>query len=361
MESLANLHHRHQPLHLSINQHRSSFPVLTSSVSFRTLSPPVLPPQFSSSSFKLSHILASSSSPVSSPDSVPCKPRYTLAQLFQTLNPLFSPIVRTTCITIATAALFFMRLQHKPVIAVPVAPPTVQSTSESTENLSLENKERLIEEQLSDNPNDVEALRSLMEVKIRGHKLEEAIQVIDRLIELEPNESEWPLLKAHVYTYSGDYESAKNVFEDILKKDPYRVEGYHGLVMATMESDGSLQDLLKRIGQAVEYCKKQKRMTDVRDFKLLIAQIKVMEGDYSDALKAYQELVKEEPRDFRPYLCQGIIYTLLRKKDEAEKQFAKFRKLVPKNHPYKEYFEENMFATKFFSQKLEREAAGVKG
>ena len=119
--------------------------------------------------------------------------------------------------------------------------------------------------------------------------------------------------------------------------------------------------MLKRVEEAIEVCKKQKKDSDVRDFRLLIAQIKVMEGDYTEALKAYQELVKEEPRDFRPYLCQGIIYTLLRKKDEADKQFNKFRRLVPKDHPYKDYFEDNMFATKFFSQKLEREGAGARG
>ncbi|KAJ6881575.1 hypothetical protein NC651_028235 [Populus alba x Populus x berolinensis] len=36
--------------------------------------------------------------------------------------------------------------------------------------------------------------------------------------------------------------------------------------------------------------------------------------------------------DFRSYLCQGIICTLLRNKDEAEKKSEQFEKLVPKNH-----------------------------
>lgn len=44
------------------------------------------------------------------------------------------------------------------------------------------------------------------------------------------------------------------------------------------------------------------------------------------------ELVIEEPMDFRSYLCQGIICTLLRNKDEAEKKSEQFEKLVPKNH-----------------------------
>ncbi|XP_061366651.1 protein SLOW GREEN 1, chloroplastic-like [Gastrolobium bilobum] len=357
MDSLPKLRHSH----LSLNHHRSSFPTpLSSSVSFRSLPPP----QFPSSSFRLPSIrFRASSSPSPSPstnDPAFNKPRntFSLPNLLQTLNPLLSPVVETTCIVVAATAFFFMRFHHKPVIAAPLAPPTVESSTENASN--EEENERVIEERLSSNPGDTEALRALMEIKIKARKIDEAIGVIDRLIELEPEELEWPLLKANMHVFNDNHGQARILFEDILKKDPLRVEAFHGLVMATTESNEPLKGLLKRVEEAVELCKKQNRNSDERDLKLLIAQIKVMEGDFSEALKAYQELVREEPRDFRPYLCQGIIYTLLKKKDEAEKQFDKFRRLVPKNHPYKEYFEDNMFATKFFSQKLEREGESAR-
>lgn len=199
-----------------------------------------------------------------------------------------------------------------------------------------------------------------MEVRIKARKFREAILALDRLIELEPEEHEWPLLKANVHSYIGEQELARNEFEEILEKDPLRVEAYHGLVMVSSEKsdENSLDDVSKRVEEAMAKCEKLGRKSDVRDFKLLVAQIRVVDGNYLEALKVYQQLAKEEPRDFRPYLCQGILYTLLGKKDEAEKNFDKFRRLVPKNHPYKEYFDDNMFATKFFSQKSERERAG---
>jgi Flp pilus assembly protein TadD len=90
--------------------------------------------------------------------------------------------------------------------------------------------------------------------------------------------------------------------------------------------------------------------SEAREFKLLIAQVKVMEEDFTGALKVYEEIAKQEPSDFRPHLCQGVVYTLLRKNDEAEKQFEEYRKLVPKNHPYKKYFEDN---TKILAKKIE--------
>lgn len=228
-------------------------------------------------------------------------------------------------------------------------------SSEKTQDFSFAETERNIQEHLSKHPDDVEALRSLMEIRLKLRKLPEAIEVIDRLIELEPDEFELPLLKSQVLSYSGDFEAAARGFEEILQKDPIRVEAFHGLVMAYDNAGYKFKDLEKRIETAMQRCKKENKKSDLRDFKLLIAQIRVMEGKHSEALKVYEELVKEEPRDFRPYLCQGIIYTLLKKNDEAEKQFKKFRRLIPKNHPYREYFSDNMVAAKLFGEKVERE------
>ncbi|KAH1031646.1 hypothetical protein J1N35_043820 [Gossypium stocksii] len=343
MDSLTKLHCRLQPLHLSFNHHRPSFAKpISSSLSFRTSS--------SSSPFKLTSIRASSSS---SSSSVP---------LHQTpkpsLLPTLAPLLKTTCITItAAAALLFMRFHQKPALAATsTVTPTVEPASTDS-NVSLEDQEKTIEEHLTQYPNDVEALQSLMEVRIKSRKLPQAIEVIDRLIQLEPEDTEWPMLRAQIHSYSGDFALAKNEFEDILAKDPVRVEAFHGLVMAYSESGQKLKELEKRIEMAMEKCKKEKKNKDFRDFKLLIAQIRVIEGDHLEALKVYEGLVKEEPRDFRPYLCMGIIYSLMKKKDEAEKHFEKVRKLVPRNHPYREYFVDNMVATKLFSEMAERESA----
>uniref|UniRef100_A0A2P2J616 Uncharacterized protein n=1 Tax=Rhizophora mucronata TaxID=61149 RepID=A0A2P2J616_RHIMU len=351
MESIAKVRCCHQPLNLSMNCHPPSFPKPVRSLAFRTL------PSRSSSStpFMLSSIRASSlASPQSSGVPLYQTPK---SSLLQTVRPL----LKTTCITLTgAAALFFARLHVKPAFAAPVAAAGTEEhikESLSNENVSLEEQERILDEHLSRNPDNVEVLRSLMEVKIKSRKLPEAIECLDRLIELEPTEDEWPLLKGQIYNFSGDTESARKLFEEILEKDPLRVEAYHGLLMANSEAGEPFHKVLEKIELAMEKCKKEKKKSDLRDFKLLIAQVRVMEEKYSDALNVYEELVKEEPRDFRPYLCQGIIYTLMRKKDEAKKKFDQFRKLVPKNHPYREYFLDNMFATKFFSEKVDRERA----
>ncbi|GLT79258.1 hypothetical protein SLA2020_507520 [Shorea laevis] len=353
MASLTKMHCRHQPLNLSLNHLSLSFPKpLFSSISCRTVRP-----SLPSSPFKLCITRASSSSPPSPSGQLHRVPQTPKPSLLQTITP----ILKTTCIAVMATALFSIRLNHhKAAIAAPATTEvTVEpSTKETTDSdVSLDEQERTLDEYLTRYPNDLKALRSLMEIKIKLGKLQEAIELINRMIELEPEETEWQMLKAQIRSFSGDCELAKKEFEEILKKDPFRVEAYHGLVMAYSDLGQELKELEKRITEAMEKCKKEKHTKALRDFNLLIAQIRLIEDEHFEALKIYQELVKEEPRDFRPYLCMGIIYTLLKKKDEADKNFDKFRNLVPSNHPYRQYFNDNMFAMKLFAEKAEREAA----
>ncbi|XAR50959.1 hypothetical protein NMG60_11005430 [Bertholletia excelsa] len=360
MEAAAKIHLCHQPLHLSVHNHRPAF--ATPRISFRTA---VSSSSSSSSSQSVKSTVSIRSSSSSSSllpsfyDPLLSNPKVSKPQSAGTLNPFPFYVLKSTLVAVVAAtAIFFVRLNLKPLVASAISPPPMAETV-AKDAVSDEERERTLEEHVTSHPDDVQALRNLMEMKIKNRKFEEGIAIIKQLMVLEPNDIEWPLLKAHLHCYNGELELAKLGFNNIIEKDPFRVEAYHGLVMVASQNDSGseLQEIEKRVGKAMEMCKREKKKADLRDFKLLIAQIRVIEGNYDGALKVYQELVKEEPRDFRPYLCQGIIYTLLRKKDEAERQFQKYRRLVPKGHPYAEYFEDNMIATKVFGQKVDNERA----
>ncbi|XP_076950080.1 protein SLOW GREEN 1, chloroplastic-like [Bidens hawaiensis] len=282
-------------------------------------------------------------------------------QIPKPTNPKPFPFLKTTFITgVTVAAVFLSRLTVKPSIAAPPPPPAAVETLNS--DTELHEEEQTLEQRLCTHPEDAKALKNLMEIKIKIGKVQEAIGLINQLIDVEPEDGEWKLLKHHLNSYAGDHESAKLGFEEIIKEDPFRVEAYHGLVMvaSASESVDKLKSIEARIVDAIELCKKRKKKDEVRDFKLLLAQIRVIRGDYNDAIKIYEELSKEEPRDFRPYLCQGIIYTLLGKNDDAENNFGKYRRLVPKGHPYTKYFDDNMVATKAFAGKVASERAYAK-
>ncbi|KAK7393631.1 hypothetical protein VNO78_22189 [Psophocarpus tetragonolobus] len=318
METLTKVHHCHLSLFHSPPPPPPPPPLKFPHSSFTsTFSPPFSPIRASASPSPLPLPL-----PLPSPSPSP-KPQNPLTQVLQTLKPLVKP----TCVAIAATAFFCMRLGC----------PALGAASETLP------KESATVEQESE---DAEALRSVLPGKIRAGEIGEAIGVLERLIELEPEELEYELLKAHLHMRDGEPELAENGFENLLNKDPLDVEAYRGLLMLISETNKPTQELLKRLEEVVKACE---RDSDVRDFKFLIAQVKVLDGHLSDALKVYEELVKDEPNDFRPYLCQGIVYTMLKMNDEAEKQFHKYRSLVPEDHPCNNFFQGN---TKIFDTGL---------
>lgn len=77
------------------------------------------------------------------------------------------------------------------------------------------------------------------------------------------------------------------------------------------------------------------------------------QGNLQEALAQYQELEREDPTDFRPYLCQGLVYTLLDQKAEAERAFRKYRRRCPKSFPERGYLDDLMIGAKTEARKIQ--------
>ncbi|TKY63692.1 SLOW GREEN 1 protein [Spatholobus suberectus] len=215
------------------------------------------------------------------------------------LQTLFSPVAGTTCSFIAATAFFFMRF-HLHTPAVAAPPPAAEYDNEAESGAVFKIIDAVIEDR-------------------------------DLFAELEPEKFEWLLPWTNMHCHNDDHTAAA----------------------AARTAEG-----------AVEVSEKQlKKDSRVRALRLLIAQIKCLQGKFFAALKTYRELVKEDPADFRPYYSQGLIYNFLRNKDETQKQFDKFGSLVPKDHPYKEYFEHMVLGAAVFAEIVgrSRERPGARG
>ncbi|CAK9165341.1 unnamed protein product [Ilex paraguariensis] len=115
------------------------------------------------------------------------------------------------------------------------------------------------------------------------------------------------------------------------------------MVMHKNQEGSAVFEMLNR---ALEVARREKRVTEERSIRILIAQMHVVKGELEDGLKEFQDLIDENPRDFRPYLCQGVIYSLLDRKKEAEEQFEIYRSLVPEEFPQRVFLDDVVLAAK---------------
>ncbi|KAF2320976.1 hypothetical protein GH714_032331 [Hevea brasiliensis] len=147
--------------------------------------------------------------------------------------------------------------------------------------------------------------------KLENGEDEEALKVLERLVDAQPSVTEWKFLIAR-------------------------------------------KAVIRRLQEALDIAKEENKVKEARDVRFIMAQIQFLQKNVEEALKSYQELSKEDPNDFRPYFCRGMIYSLLDKNEEAREQFAKYRKLSPKKFEVEGYLRTPLSRMKLFGSNEEK-------
>ncbi|KAL4195510.1 hypothetical protein AMTRI_Chr05g73670 [Amborella trichopoda] len=260
-------------------------------------------------------------------------------------------------VLVFVGGILFMRRFRSPSMVEPIKT-NAQAPLEETIDFEKGNfDDELYVDILRRNPQDVEALKVLLYGKMREGKTKEAIKYVERLIEVEPGEVEWRLIQALSYELMGQLSKAKRLFKEILEENPLLLRALHGLALV-LHRKGEGPAASEMLDKALVQARRENRVTEERNIKILIAQMHVVKGELEEGLKKFQDLVNEDPRDFRPYLCQGIIYSLLDKKKEAEEQFENYQSLVPQEFPQRSFLDDVMVAAKTESrEQLNKEFA----
>ncbi|KAB2058034.1 hypothetical protein ES319_A11G207900v1 [Gossypium barbadense] len=259
-------------------------------------------------------------SPLFTPSLKPNNLSFQTTRLHSSYNPISILPIKLPCVSPKTqffnffsekvvvflvgSFIFLGCFSAKPCLALPA-----QATTSSRVNLEGKNEtqkgkseeEERYEKILEKEPRNVDALKVLLYGKIRRGKTQEAVECVEKLIDIEPDEVEWRLLQALCYEMMGQLSKAKRLFKEILEEIPLLLRALH--------------------------------------------------GELEEGMKKFQDLINDNPRDFRPYLCQGIIYSLLDKKKEAAEQFEIYQSLVPEEFPQRRFLDDVVLEAKTKSRK----------
>ncbi|EOA32762.1 hypothetical protein CARUB_v10016068mg [Capsella rubella] len=236
---------------------------------------------------------------------------------------------------------------------LPVKAESPVTTTEETfeevkdEKLSEIETSSPLSELLDSTPEAVETLRSLLQQKLEKGEDEEALKLLERLVTAQPEETEWKFLMARLLGEMGRVENARQMFEEILRQKPLSFEALFENALL-MDRSGEGNAVLQRLEDALAVAEAEYLVKEARDVRLIIAQIHFLQKNVDEALKSYEQLTREDPKDFRPYFCRGMIYSLLDKNVEAKEQFAKYRELSPKKFEVEGYLRTPLSKMKLF-------------
>ncbi|KAL2498702.1 Tetratricopeptide repeat (TPR)-like superfamily protein [Abeliophyllum distichum] len=162
-------------------------------------------------------------------------PKFSLFSfLFPPKNNISKILIKNIA-TVSLGSLIFMgSLKSRPLLAQPVQ--ETESLDQKKEDWNgkssaTEEEEVMYVKLVQENPKDVVALKMVVNVKMRTGKTKEALEYVERLIEIQPSEMEWRLLQALCYEMLGNLGKAKSLFKNILKQRPLLLRALHGLAM----------------------------------------------------------------------------------------------------------------------------------
>ncbi|KAI9169152.1 hypothetical protein LWI28_007760 [Acer negundo] len=200
---------------------------------------------------------------------------------------------------------------------------------------------------VDDEEEALESLKSVLQHKLENGEDEESLRILQRLVVAQPDVTDWKFLLARLLSEMGKTQDARNVFEEILVGNPLCFEALFENALL-MDRCGEGEAVIRRLQEALDIAEEGNNTKEARDVRLIMAQILFLQKNVEEALQSYQQLEKEDPSDFRPYFCKGMIYSLLDRNAEAKEEFAKYRQLSPKKFEVDGYLRTPLSRVKLF-------------
>ncbi|KAL2628722.1 hypothetical protein R1flu_013408 [Riccia fluitans] len=218
-------------------------------------------------------------------------------------------------------------------------------------DLTTDPTEVLLRSYLERHPGDLKALQALLYMRLKKGEVKSAMPVVEKLIEMQPEQLEWKFIRAQGFEFVGDLEQARQAFQEILDLKPLSARALQGLAVV-MQKNGEDEQALELLAEAVKAAVESGQTKEASNLRMLLGQMHTIQGNLDEAMEQYRTVVEQDPQDYRPYLCQGLVYSIIGEEAEAEKQFRRYRKLCPKDFPHRGFLDELMLKAKSESRKL---------
>lgn len=213
--------------------------------------------------------------------------------------------------------------------------PTVSATA-ATES-KLEEQERSYELFLQEEPNNETALRRLLEIRLelvsqQKREVKAVIEPLEKLVKLNPTQTDYAVLLAQARQYDGDREGAASAYNGVLVADPGNLNALQGWVQLQLKEnrpEAAIQKLQETLKSAPQANQSKPGSIDVASVQLMLADVYAQQKRYEEAIAVYDEAIKVAEKDFRPLVGKAMVLQMQGKTDAAQPLFTTAAELAP--------------------------------
>lgn len=233
-------------------------------------------------------------------------------------------------------SLISSRPSPSPSVPTPGSSPSPVVVSE-TEKKNLQDLENGYLQILEKEPDNSDALLGLADARSKMIKIglkteKDLIDPLEKLVQLNPEQTQYKVLLAQTLQKTGQRESAAQTYRSILATQPGNMNALQGFVNLLVEQQRPsaatelLETTLKNAPQANQIKPDSINESAVR---LLLGQVYVTQKQFDQALEVYDKLIASDPNDFRPVFAKAILLKEQGKTKEAGILFNSAEKLAP--------------------------------
>jgi len=178
-------------------------------------------------------------------------------------------------------------------------------------------------------PDNQNALQKLLEVRLQQNDIKGAIEPLEKLAQLNPQQSDYTILLAQAKQQTGDYEGAIAAYRSILASQPRDIQALKGitdLFIAQSRGEEAVSLVQKTIA---ETAKDKSASTQTTSLQLLLGEVYIEQERYPEALTIYEQAIKSDANDFRPLLAKALILQKQGNATEAKPIFEAAVSLAP--------------------------------
>jgi tetratricopeptide (TPR) repeat protein len=257
----------------------------------------------------------------------------------QSRNPWILRIILALAVTafVGISILPIIGAINNPSASSPNGASTNNSLPSSDQVSRLQDEVRGYELVLQREPENQVALNGLLQARLQLLSLgqgdiQSVIPPLEKLAQLNPDQSDYAVLLAQAKQQMGDQEGAAQAYRSILDTRPGDLKALQGMVALLLDQErpeaavGLLEETLSSASQRNQV---QPGSVDTVAVQVLLGTVHASQKRYSEATSVYEQAIQKDPQDFRPVLAKAMLFREQGKTEEAKPLFDSAVALAP--------------------------------
>jgi tetratricopeptide (TPR) repeat protein len=185
---------------------------------------------------------------------------------------------------------------------------------------------------LERDPENITALRGLLEARLGLADVKGAIAPLEKLVNISPQDMKLAVLLAQARQQNKEPEAAAQVYRNVLQKQPGQLEALGGLSALLIEQkrpESAVSLLKDTLKEAPNTNKAAPGSVDTASVQILLGKVYASEKRFNEAIASFDNAAKDNPQNFQPVYYKAVLLKEQGKLDEAKPLFEKAVALAP--------------------------------